>query len=62
MPNGYVYEHIVVAERATGRQLRKGEVVHRIDGDKQNNAPDNLRVMPSQAAHVALHRAHGDIR
>lgn len=55
MPNGYVYEHVIVAEKKIGRPLRPGEVVHHIDGDKRNNAPSNLEVLASQAEHARLH-------
>lgn len=48
------HEHRVVAERVLGRPLRPGEIVHHIDGDKHNNAPENLRVM-SQGEHVREH-------
>lgn len=37
--------HRVVAEKILGRPLRKGEIVHHIDGNHLNNAPDNLQVM-----------------
>lgn len=43
--NGYVFEHIVVAENKIGRKLEEDEVVHHIDGDKKNNKPKNLKVM-----------------
>lgn len=60
-PNGYVYEHVLVAESKIGRPLLDGEVVHHIDRDKLNNDPDNLQVLPSQSAHAKLHREQGDI-
>jgi hypothetical protein len=56
-PNGYVYEHIIVAETKLGRPLAKGEVVHHIDMDKANNHPDNLQVFASQSEHARHHRA-----
>lgn len=56
---GYAYEHRVVAERKLGRALRRGEVVHHIDGNKQNNEPDNLEVLASSAHHRAKHRKSG---
>lgn len=49
------HEHRVVAEQILGRELRPGEVVHHIDGDKRNNAPENLKVFPSQAEHARFH-------
>ena len=49
------HEHRRVAEDILGRPLRKGEIVHHIDGNKLNNSPDNLEILPSQAAHARLH-------
>lgn len=59
---GYAYEHRIVAARSLGRHLRRGEIVHHIDGDKLNNAPSNLKVMPGIAAHRAEHRRRSDLR
>lgn len=49
------HEHRAVAENKIGRPLKKGEVVHHIDGDYRNNDPDNLMVLPSQAEHCKIH-------
>lgn len=51
-------EHRTVAEWILGRPLNTGEVVHHVDGDKRNNAPENLIVFPSQADHAAWHKKH----
>ena len=59
---GYAYEHRLIAQKKYGRQLRAGEVVHHIDGDKLNNDPSNLEVMPSIAHHAAEHRSRSDKR
>ncbi len=49
-------EHILIAERVLGRQLKPNEVVHHRDEDKTNNQPDNLEVM-TRSAHTLLHNA-----
>lgn len=53
---GYAYEHRLVAEQKLGRRLNKGEMVHHINGNKQNNAPENLEVCESAAEHLLHHR------
>jgi hypothetical protein len=60
-PNGYVYEHILIAEQILGRQLLLNEVVHHIDGSKLNNDPTNIAIMSSQSDHVKLHLSQGNI-
>jgi hypothetical protein len=49
------HEHRRIAEMIIGRSLKEGEVVHHHDGDKLNNYPENLEVLPSQSAHVREH-------
>lgn len=50
----YVYEHQLVMERKIGRPLKKGEVVHHIDGDKTNNKISNLLLLTA-SEHAKLH-------
>lgn len=50
--NGYVREHRLVMEQKLGRLLRPTEVVHHIDGNRQNNDPSNLEVFASNADHL----------
>lgn len=52
--DGYVYEHIVVAEKKIGRRLRSNEEVHHLDLDRTNNNPSNLIVL-EKSQHVTLH-------
>jgi len=40
--NKTVAEHRLVMEKKLNRLLETGEIVHHIDGNKQNNSPDNL--------------------
>ena len=46
--------HRVAAEKALGRSLEPGEIVHHINGDRSDNRPENLQVMRSQGHHMAL--------
>jgi len=59
---GRIAIHRTVAEQVIGRRLLKGETVHHIDGNRQNNAPSNLIVFQSQAAHMAAEFASGKVR
>lgn len=56
--NPYVFEHILVAEKTLGRYLTKDEVVHHINGDKQDNRPENLEVV-LRKDHVHAHHIKG---
>jgi endogenous inhibitor of DNA gyrase (YacG/DUF329 family) len=51
----YVLEHRLVASQKLGRPLEAKEVVHHVNGDKQDNRPENLEVM-TQGEHLRRHR------
>jgi hypothetical protein len=52
---GYVYEHVLIAERALGHALPPGAHVHHVDGDKSNNANANLVICQDNSYHKLLH-------
>lgn len=52
--DGYVYEHIAVAEEYLGRPLASNEIVHHLDGDRANNRHENLLVI-ERGQHSKLH-------
>jgi len=54
--NGYVREHILVAERALGEFLKDDEVVHHLNEDTLDNRQENLMVCESEAVHQIIHR------
>lgn len=52
--NGYVYEHIKIAQGFMGRPLRSNEEVHHLDGNRANNSKANLLVL-ERSQHTKLH-------
>lgn len=52
--------HRVIGEWMVGRRLRRDEHVHHIDGNKLNNDPHNLLVMPA-SEHARLHAGNRKI-
>ena len=55
---GYVKEHLLVAERAFGRELPIGAVIHHVDRNGLNNSNSNLVLCQDQAYHMLLHSRH----
>ncbi len=52
---GYVPEHRLVMEKHIGRYLIPEEVVHHIDGNKQNNIIKNLLIFSNNSKHKKYH-------
>ena len=57
---GYVAEHRLVQEQKIGRYLLPNEVVHHIDGQSTNNAPENLQHFATNAEHLR-HELSGQV-
>ena len=53
---GYVYTHVLAAEKKLGRFLKPEECVHHADEDKYNNDPNNLMIFKTIADHTAFHQ------
>lgn len=55
-----VAEHRLVMEEKLGRHLLRSEVVHHINGDPEDNRPENLHVFSTNAEHLQ-HELSGHI-
>jgi hypothetical protein len=53
--NGWVFTHRAVAQKVLGNEIPEGHEVHHVNGDKLDNRPENLVVLPREE-HQKLHR------
>jgi hypothetical protein len=49
-------QHVLVAERALGKSLPQGAVVHHANEIRNDNRPENLVVCPDERYHNLLHK------
>jgi len=56
----YIREHVKVMQDHLGREMKGGEVIHHIDGDKANNSISNLDVCTVQE-HNKCHSASEEV-
>jgi hypothetical protein len=59
---GRVLEYVLVAERASGKLLPKGVVVHHVNSDPSDSSPRNLVICEDQGYHLLLHRRQRALR
>ena len=55
-PSGYFAEHRLVMETKLGRSLLREEVVHHLNHIPNDNRPENLMLIESNAKHSSYHR------
>ena len=53
--NGYVMEHILIAEKILGRFVKKEEHIHHINEVKSDNRPENLYLFKNNSDHMSYH-------
>ena len=52
---GYAYEHRVVAEKKLCRPLKENELIHHLNGQKDDNREENIIVLETRSQHRTYH-------
>jgi len=56
----YMAEHRLIYEKNTGMKLKRGEVIHHINGNRKDNRFENLRWFPTAGMHSRIaHNLNG---
>jgi hypothetical protein len=60
--NGYVAEHILIAEKALGHPLPLEAPVHHVDTNPEHNENNNLVICEDGSYHIFLHRREQSLK